>query len=116
VLIPPKDADIAPPKLHISGSKNLGSWYLFIAAMCIFFATVTVRGWVAITVVSFIIFLVIIFNLTGVWESITTGLGLLDVRINQGGYIFFSMVLFILWVILVFLYDRQVKMTFPPRQ
>jgi hypothetical protein len=116
ILIAPEKADLAPPKLHISGSKNLAAWYLFITAMCIFFATVTVRGWVAITVVSFVIFLAIIFNLTGIWESITSGLGLLDVRINQGGYIFFSTVLCALWAIVVFLYDRQVKMTFTPRQ
>src|SRR5262249_57719327 len=64
----------------------------------------------------FIIFLAIIFNLTGIWERITSGLGLLDVRINQGGYIFFSTILFGLWAIVVFLYDRQVKMTFTPRQ
>jgi hypothetical protein len=116
VFIVPKDKEVAPPKLHISDNKNLGTWYLFITAMCIFFSTVTVRGWVAISIVSTIIFLVIIFNLTGVWERITTGLGFLDVRINQGGYIFFSTVLFIFWAIVIFAYDRQVKMTFTPRQ
>src|SRR5262245_351588 len=115
-LLRDKDGKLEQPKRHIAGNKNLGSWFLFITVLCIFFSTVTVRGWVAISIVSTIVFLVIIFNLTGVWDNITAGLGLIDVRINQGGYIFFSSMLFALWIIVVCLYDRQVYMKFTPRQ
>lgn len=112
------DADGNPirPKLHIAATKNLGNWYLFITALVIFFSTVTLRGLWSVMIIGTVIFLIIIFWLAGWWENIVTALGFLDVRINQGGYIFFSVLLLILWILVVVFYDKQVYMTFAPGQ
>src|SRR5439155_427451 len=56
-----KDGTVVQPKLHISNSKNLGSWYLFITALCIFFSTVTLRGQWSVMIITTIEFPNVIF-------------------------------------------------------
>src|SRR5262249_54255980 len=66
----PKDNDgnLIRPKLHISGSKELGNFYFLITALVILFATVTFRGLWSYVIIIVIVFLTIVFNLTGVWD------------------------------------------------
>ena len=54
----------------------------------------------------------IIFHLADLWEPILRNLSYLDIRINAGGYIFISVVLFIMWVVTLMMFDRQIYMRF----
>ncbi len=52
----------------------------------------------------------------GKWDDILTSLSYLDIRINLGGYLLISTVLFLLWLFVFTLFDRQIYMVFTPGQ
>jgi hypothetical protein len=58
----------------------------------------------------------IIFHLADLWEPILRNFSYLDIRINAGGYIFIPSVLFVIWLITILLFDRQIYMIFTPGQ
>jgi hypothetical protein len=116
VLIVPKGKDVSVPKLHISNSKNNGVIFFSIMLFVIFVTCVPLRGLLSIMVIMLIGFLVIIFALAGIWDKILTNLSFIDIRINQGGYLFFSTVLFIMWLLVFLFYDKQIYVMFKPGQ
>jgi hypothetical protein len=70
----------------------------------------------SVIVIMFIISLAIIFGLLDWWDRIVTYLSFLDIRINMGGYLLISSVLFGLWLIVTLLFDKQIYMVFTPGQ
>ena len=65
-------------------------------------------------VIVFIVFMIIILALMDLWETILTQLSFLDIRINLGGYLLISFVLFVIWCIVVFFFDKQIYGEFTP--
>jgi hypothetical protein len=116
VLIAPKHASLSEPRLHMSPSKNLGVIYAIVLLLVITITNVPLRGLWSVIVLVVLIFLVIIFALMGVWDTILTYLNFLDIRINMGGYLFISTVLLILWLVVFVFFDRQIYMVFTPGQ
>ncbi len=114
ILVAPPGKEIAEPKLHISGSKNIGILFLTILLLVIIITNVPLRGLWSVMIIGTIVFLSIIFAYMGVWEYILAGLGFLDVRINQGGYLFFSTILFIIWLVVFLFFDKQIYIIFTP--
>jgi len=104
------------PHLHISRSKDLGVLFIIVLLLVIFITNVPLRGLWSVIVIVFIVALSIIFHLLEFWEVIMRYLSFLDIRINLGGYLFFSIVLFILWLVVFLLFDQQVYMVFTPGQ
>ena len=132
ILVAPKGAHLWPddpkddrknpkgpleqPHLAISHSKNLGVLFCTILLIVIFITNVPLRGLWSVIVIFFIISLSVIFALLEWWEPIMKALSLLDIRINLGGYLFISGVLFILWLVVFLLFDQQIYMVFTPGQ
>jgi hypothetical protein len=106
--------DSVKPKLHISSSKNNGVFFFSVMLFVVFVTCVPLRGLLSIMVIMLIVFLVIIFALAGIWDRILTNLGFIDIRINQGGYLFFSTVLFGMWLLVFLFYDKQIYVVFKP--
>lgn len=104
------------PHLRISPSKNLGVLFMIILLLVIFITNVPLRGLWSVIVIVFIVFLSIIFALLDWWEVIMRYLSFLDIRINLGGYLLFSAILFVLWLIVFLLFDQQIYMVFTPGQ
>jgi hypothetical protein len=125
ILYLPKDKHLAKdaktdkphdPHLHITRSKNVGPWFCTILLLTIFITNVPLRGLWSVIVIGTIVFLAIIFAILDWWDPILTYLSFLDIRINMGGYLFISIVLLILWLIIVFLFDKQIYTVITPRQ
>ncbi len=126
VLIFPKDADpkrfqdkdgnLIPPKLHISGSKNLGIWFCTLFILVITITSIPLRGLWSVIVIVVVVLMSIIFGLLEWWDVILTYLSFLDIRINQGGYFFIGGVLLGLWLVVTYLFDKQIYMVFTPGQ
>jgi hypothetical protein len=113
VLVAPEHAKAQPPvMLHTSASGNLGVIYAIVLVLVVFITNVPLRGLWSVIVIIVIVMLSIIFALMGVWEKILSALSILDIRINLAGYLFISTVLLILWLIVFFVFDRQVYMIF----
>ena len=82
--------------------------------LVIFITNVPLRGMWSLMVIIVVISLSIIFALADWWEIIFRNFSYLDIRLNTGGYFFISTILFILWLITLLIFDRQVYMVFSP--
>ncbi|HMF19963.1 MAG TPA: hypothetical protein VKE98_22345 [Gemmataceae bacterium] len=108
--------DLEEPHLRIAYSKNVGVLFCTILLLVVFITNVPLRGLWSVIVIGTIIFVSIIFAILDWWDPILTYLSFLDIRINMGGYLFISIVLFVLWCIVTFLFDKQIYMIFAPGQ
>jgi hypothetical protein len=104
------------PRLHIARSKSYGVLFAFVLLLVIVITNVPLRGMWSVLVIISVITLALIFHLAGWWESILRNLSLLDIRINMGGYLFISGVLFAAWLITLLFFDRQLYVKFTPGQ
>src|SRR4051794_18350441 len=114
----PKDKTSPPvqPKLHIAHNRTFGVLWATVLLLVIFITNAPLRGMWSVVVIITVIMLSIIFALAGWWETILYHWSLLDIRINAGGYVFISTVLFALWLGTIIFFDRQVYMVFTPGQ
>ena len=111
-----KNGNVIQPKLHIAASKNLGVLFCFVLLLVIVITNVPLRGLWSVIVIVFLVFLSIIFAILGWWDHILEALHWLDIRINLGGYLLISSVLFVIWLVVFFLFDQQIYMVFTPGQ
>ncbi|MFO0843614.1 MAG: hypothetical protein U0797_14665 [Gemmataceae bacterium] len=109
-------AEPAPIRLHMTKSKNYGVIFCITVLLVIVITNVPLRGMWSVVVIITIILLSVIFALAELWEKIFATLGLLDIRINAGGYVFLGLVLFAIWLVTLLFFDRQVYVIFSPRQ
>jgi hypothetical protein len=106
----------ADPRFRMSSNKNLGVLYIFVLLLVIAITNFSLRGLWSVIVIVILTSLAIIFAILGWWERILEQLGFLAIFINLGGYLLISTVLLILWIIVVFYFDRQTYMIFTPGQ
>jgi hypothetical protein len=102
--------------IHVSASKNLGVLFSVVLLLVIAITNIPLRGLWSVIVIVFVIFMSIILALLDAWETILNYLSYLDVRINLGGYLLMSTVLFVLWLIVFLFFDKQIYMIFTPGQ
>jgi hypothetical protein len=117
LVYPPGDhipADAA--HLHMSNNKNLGVLYAAVLLLVIVITNIPLRGLWSVIIIVLIISISIIFALLEWWETILLYLNFLDIRINAAGYLVISSILFVLWLIVMLLFDRQLYMVFTPGQ
>jgi hypothetical protein len=104
----------SPFHLHMSPSQYPGVIWAITLLLVIVITNVPLRGmWSVVVIVSVILFS-IIFAYAGVWGDIMEFFYFLDIRINAGGYVFISSVLFVIWFVTVFFFDKQIYMIFTP--
>ena len=101
----------SPPHLSRAGQA-----FTVVLLLVIVITNVPLRGGWSFAIIVFAILIAIILSLTRSWESILENLHLLDIRINLGGYLFISSILFALWLITILVFDRRIYMTFSPGQ
>jgi hypothetical protein len=104
------------PTIHITRYRTLGTVYTIILLIVIVITSITIRGlWTVFAFVT-IVALTAILWAGGYWEMIFQKLAQLSIYINMGGYLLISTVLFIIWFVNFFLFDRQTYMIFTPGQ
>ncbi len=113
---PDLDKHTQPVKLHISPHRSYGVIFAIVLLVVVILTNVPLRGMWSVLVIVGTVTIILILNLAGVWDSIVQSFSYLDIRINMGGYLFISIILLIMWVITVFLFDKQVYLTFSPGQ
>jgi hypothetical protein len=111
-----KVPEVTTPRVHMARSKNLGVVYAMVLLLVIFITNVPLRGLWSVIAIVIIICVTIIFALLGWWEYILRYLSFLDIRINEGGYFTISLVLFVIWLLIFWLFDQQIYMVFTPGQ
>jgi hypothetical protein len=104
------------PYLRTVNSKTPGVLFCIILLLVITITNVPLRGLWSVIVITLILSVSIILAILHKWEDIFARLGQLDIRINAGGYFVISGVLFILWLLVFTLFDKQIYMVFTPGQ
>jgi hypothetical protein len=125
VIILPKDERLPTkagtdqpeePRLHMARSKNLGVIFSILLLLTILITNVSVRGVWSIVVIVTIVLLVVLFALFDWWGTIAEWFYLLRIHINAAGYLFIGVVLFILWAVNFYVFDRRTYLIFTTGQ
>lgn len=107
VLVAPPDRPLESPHLFMHPSKNLGVLFITILLVIIFISNVPLRGLWSLIVVLGIVLISVIFALADVWSTLLGYFVLLQIHINMAGYMAIGGVLFIIWAVTVFMFDRR---------
>ena len=100
----------------VAQSHSYGVVFAIVLLLVIVITNVPLRGWWSVTIIGLTISLTIIFWLAGWWEPIIRSLGNLSIYHNAAGYLFISLFLFVIWLLTLFLFDRQIFMEFTSGQ
>src|SRR5713101_5563394 len=101
-----KEGNLVEPGPHMANSAKLGVIYATVLLIIIVVSNVPLRGLWSIIIILGIVLLVLILSLWGLWDDLVRVIKFLDIRINLGGYLFISSVLFIIWAVTVFIFDH----------
>ena len=115
-LVKDRDGNPARPHMRLSANKNLGVLFCIILLLVITITNIPLRGLWSVIVIVILLSMAIIFAILDWWEIILDRFSFLDIRINLAGYFMISCVLFVLWLVIFWLFDRQVYMVFTPGQ
>ncbi len=94
----------------------VGVLFTVVLFLVILMTNVTMRGVASVVAVLAILFLAVLFAYLGWWESIIRLVPHLSVHMNLGFYVFFSVLVFVMWAISVFIYDRLTYYVIRPGQ
>jgi len=119
VLVAPKGfkvEQVDPPHLHMAKNKNYGVMWSIVLILVILITNVPLRGMWSVVTIVVIVLMSVIFGLAGLWEVIFGYVHLLHIQINAGGYLFISLLLFVIWLVTFVFFDQQLYMIFTPGQ
>lgn len=88
-------------------SKNLGVFFCVVVFLVIMITNVVVRGLASVIVILTVMFLTVLLAYLGWWEMILSWIPHLAAFANMGFYLFFATLLFSVWVVTVFIWDRM---------
>lgn len=93
--------------VHMAPYPTLGVLYVFILIICIMITSVPLRGVSSLVAIVVIALIIVSISALGWWEHIFAWFGSLRVFNNMGFYMLTSTILFILWALVFFVYDRM---------
>lgn len=101
---------------RISGESWPGAIFIVTLVLTIIITTVPLRGLWSFLVIVMVIALALLFALLNIWERIFDLLGNLHIHINMAGYVTLGAILFTIWGLATFLFDRRTFVIFTPGQ
>jgi hypothetical protein len=116
-LIPENPADTPTrPSMTVSASNSLGVVFVTTLVLVALVSSVLLRGLVSLIAIILMVTVVITLALFNLWDPILAFFGGLDIRMNAAGYLFIGIPLFLVWLLVVFVYDQQTFMVFDEGQ
>jgi hypothetical protein len=101
---------------HIAESTSLHLIYAILLLVVTLASTVTLRGlWSVINFMGILVLALLVYIL-GWWGAIIEELGRMHLYISAAAYFFPSLVLFLYWVMVVFIFDQRRFIIFSPGQ
>jgi hypothetical protein len=104
------------PMRVADSAPNFGVQFVTILVLVIIITNVSLRGLWSLVVILVVALLSIILALSGGWDSVLGSLSSLHIQINLAGYLYLSSALFVVWLLAVFFFDRQVYAIITPGQ
>jgi hypothetical protein len=87
-------------------NKNVGVIFTLTLFLTIVITNVTLRGWSSFMVIFAALFVIVFFAYMDWWTTILGWMGALAIHMNMGFYVFFSSLIFLVWLVATFGYDR----------
>jgi hypothetical protein len=125
ILIAPEGKELPPvnyednepedpkqPRLRMVPSNELGILWAATLCLVIVLSQVPLRGLWSLVVILLLMFITVLFAILGWWEPILRTIRVIDIHITGFSYLAISLFLFLLWLVTVFFFDRQVYMIF----
>jgi hypothetical protein len=103
-------------KYLIHPSRNLGVIYTVVFFLVILMTNVTLRGIYSAVAILAALVLVLLAAYFDWWPSLLGWWNQLDIYMNMGFYVFFSTLIFVVWVLNVFIFDRMTYWKLMPGQ
>ncbi len=100
--VPIGDTDVL-----IDTNKNLGVLFTLLFFLVILITTVTMRGMASALVILVAAFAALFLAYMGWWGYVLDWMGNVRIYMNMGFYVFFSSLVFVVWLLSVFVYDRM---------
>jgi len=104
------------PGMTVSRNNSLGVIFVATLLVVAIASTILLRGLVSMIALIVMISVVILFAVLGWWDVILWELGRLDIRMNAAGYMAVAIPLFVVWLFVVFVYDRAHYIVFDQGQ
>jgi len=104
------------PGMTVSRNNSLGVIFVATLLVVAIASTILLRGMVSLIALIVMISVVIVFAVLGWWDVILWELGRLDIRMNAAGYMAVGIPLFVVWLLVVFVYDRAHYIVFDQGQ
>lgn len=112
----PEEADKQLSGMTVSRSNGPGVVFIGTILLVALSSTILLRGLVSLVMIVALIALTVTFALFGWWNDILAFVGGLDVRMNAAGYLALAIPLFLVWLVVVGIYDRQSYIIFDQGQ
>lgn len=96
--------------------SSVGVIYFVTLFLTILITTVTVRGLASVVVIMAVAFTTVLFAYLEWWDDILNWMGHLRIYLNLGTYVAFSTLLFVVWALTVFVFDRMSYWRIKPGQ
>jgi hypothetical protein len=107
---------IAGHEYLVHPSKYLGVIYTFVFFVCILTSNISLRGIYSAVVVLVALVFVLAAAYFDLWPYLVGWLGELDIYMNMGFYVFFSTLIFVVWALNFFVFDRMTFWKLTPGQ
>jgi hypothetical protein len=104
--------ELRQPRMRMARSNNPGMIWAMTLFIVIVIVHVKMRGIASVVVVLFVGGATVLFAALGLWDPILRAAGILDIHINAFGYLTISLILFVLWVLMFFVFDRLTYIIF----
>jgi hypothetical protein len=101
---------------RVTSRSWMGPSYLIVLLLVIIITNVPLRGLWSLVVLIGLVMVALIISLAGWWDDILNAFVGLHVFINLAGYLLLAAVLFLIWLVSVFFFDRRSYIIFTPGQ
>jgi hypothetical protein len=104
--------ELAQPRLRMARHTDPGIIWAVTLLLVIFVTHVELRGAWSVVAVILVAFTVVLLGVLGLWDPILRALRIVDIHINALGYLSISLLLFLLWLVMFFVFDPLKYMIF----
>jgi hypothetical protein len=94
----------------------IGVTFTVLLFLVILMTNVMLRGIASLVLILAVLFVTVLFAYLGWWDAIIRWLPHLSVHMNLGFYVFFSTLVFLMWAVSTFVYDRMTYYVIRPGQ
>jgi hypothetical protein len=98
--------ELAQPRQRMASSNSPGIIWATTLLLVIVVVHVKMRGIASVVVVILIVVATVLLAFLKLWDPILGWIGVIDIHINASGYLTISLVLFVIWLLMFFVFDR----------